>query len=57
ALGERALALRWARSILPRGAPGDAEKARELATAALATAEELGLGWVATQSRRVLDQI
>ncbi len=47
----------WASSILPRGAPGDADKARELATAALVTAEELGLGWVATQSRRVLDQI
>jgi hypothetical protein len=44
----------WATALSDRGEPGDAERAREMATLALATAEELGLGRVAELSRRVL---
>jgi class 3 adenylate cyclase/tetratricopeptide (TPR) repeat protein len=47
----------WAESILQRGDTGDTEKARTLATAALETAEKLGLGRVEILSRRVLDRL
>jgi tetratricopeptide (TPR) repeat protein len=46
--------MHWATALLQRDGPGDRERARELAQAALATAEELGLGWVAELSRRLL---
>jgi tetratricopeptide (TPR) repeat protein len=38
--------LEWARMLLERGRPGDAERARELLDRALATARELGLAGV-----------
>ncbi|MGZ4712127.1 MAG: ATP-binding protein [Acidimicrobiia bacterium] len=44
----------WAEALAARDDPGDAERARELAIASLAAAEELGLGRVAELSRRVL---
>jgi tetratricopeptide (TPR) repeat protein len=43
--------LEWARMLLGRDAPGDVEHARDLAGAALATAEELGMARVAEQAR------
>jgi class 3 adenylate cyclase/type II secretory pathway predicted ATPase ExeA/tetratricopeptide (TPR) repeat protein len=46
--------MHWATALLQRDGPGDRERGRELAQAALATAEELGLGWVAELSRRLL---
>jgi class 3 adenylate cyclase/tetratricopeptide (TPR) repeat protein len=46
--------MHWATALLRRDGPGDREHAAELAGAALATAEELGLGWVANLSRRLL---
>jgi class 3 adenylate cyclase/tetratricopeptide (TPR) repeat protein len=47
--------MHWGAALLQRGDPGDHERGVELARAALATAEELGLGWVAASSRRLLD--
>ncbi len=44
----------WAEALADRDEPGDAERARGLATQALTTADELGLGRVAELSRRVL---
>lgn len=44
----------WAQALKTRGTTGDGERARELATLSLATAEELGLGRVEELSRRVL---
>jgi class 3 adenylate cyclase len=41
--------LEWARMLLCRRADGDAERARELLAAALATARELGLGSIERQ--------
>ena len=46
--------LDWARMLTRRAAPGDAERARELAAQALAAAEELGMARVAAQARTVL---
>jgi class 3 adenylate cyclase/tetratricopeptide (TPR) repeat protein len=46
--------LEWARMLVRRAAPGDAEHARELAGAALATAEELGMARVAAQARALV---
>jgi tetratricopeptide (TPR) repeat protein len=47
--------LEWARMLLSRAAPGDAEQARELAALAKTTAEELGMARVAAQAGRLLD--
>ena len=47
--------LEWARMLLRRAAPGDADQARELATRALSTAEELGMARVAAQARAIAD--
>ena len=44
----------WAQALADRGSAGDTARARELATVALATADELGLARVAELSRRVL---
>ena len=44
----------WALALINRDQTGDVERAREMATLSLATAEELGLGRVAELSRRVL---
>jgi tetratricopeptide (TPR) repeat protein len=44
----------WAKALVDRGRAEDADRARELATSALATAEELGLGRVEVLSRRIL---
>jgi len=46
--------LEWARMLLARGAPGDPERARELAGQALASASELGMARVAEQARVLL---
>jgi class 3 adenylate cyclase len=43
--------LEWARMLGRRAGRGDAERARELATAALTAAEELGMSRVAEQAR------
>jgi hypothetical protein len=37
-----------------RGGPGDAQRARGLLDQALATATELGFGWVEREARQVL---
>ena len=47
----------WAESLLVRDEPGDRERARQLASDALATAEALGLGRTEVLSRRVLEQL
>ena len=47
----------WAESVLLRGDTSDTEKARTLAAAALATAQQLGLGRVEVLSRRVLERL
>jgi tetratricopeptide (TPR) repeat protein len=44
----------WAQALVDRGRAEDAERARELATGALTTAQQLGLGRVEVLSRRVL---
>ena len=44
----------WAEALASRDEPGDAHRARAMATLSLATAEELGLGRVAELSRRLL---
>jgi tetratricopeptide (TPR) repeat protein len=46
--------LEWARMLLRRAGPRDVEHARELAGAALATAEELGMARVAAQARALV---
>jgi class 3 adenylate cyclase len=46
--------LEWARMLVSRRGPGDAERARGLLDQALATATELGLGWVEREARQVL---
>ncbi len=45
----------WAQALTDQGQAGDAERAHALATQALATAEELGLGRVEQLSRRLLE--
>jgi hypothetical protein len=47
----------WAELYLLGDRPGAADAARTLASEALATAEELGLGRVEVLSRRILDQV
>lgn len=42
--------------LVERDGPGDRARARELATAALATAEEQGMAEVAARARAVLDR-
>jgi hypothetical protein len=44
----------WADLLRNRSAAGDAERARELATQALSTAEDLGMAGVADQAGAVL---
>lgn len=46
--------LGWAEMLLRRAAPGDAERARDLACQALAAAEELGMARIATRARAIL---
>jgi hypothetical protein len=46
--------LEWARMLLRRGGPGDADRARELLGQSLATARELGLGAVERQVSTLL---
>jgi class 3 adenylate cyclase/tetratricopeptide (TPR) repeat protein len=47
--------IHWAAALRQRGDSQDHARATELATQALTAAEELGLGWVARMSRRLLD--
>ncbi len=47
--------LEWARMLLTRRQPGDAERARELVGRGLATARELGLGNVERQAVELLE--
>jgi len=44
----------WAEMLVARGAPGDAERARELAGQALAAAEPLGMTGVAARARKIV---
>lgn len=46
--------IHWAEALAMRGAAGDGARAREMADAALATAEELGLAYVAKRARRLI---
>ncbi len=47
----------WAEMLVTRGAPGDADRARQLATEALAGAEALGMAGVVGRSRAVLETV
>ena len=43
--------------LVRRDGPGDAQQARGLLDQALATATELGLGWVEREARQVLVEV
>jgi hypothetical protein len=46
--------IHWAEMLVERNEPGDRARAAELATEALATADRLGLAYIATRARTVL---